>query len=313
MKNLAYFITTILVLFTLNSFSQSQFENPGFEEWQNITDQIEEPVNWSTVKTCIPENLATFAPVTVNKEDENPHSGNYCIHVFSVEAAFNIIATGNLTNGRVYANTNPSLGYMFIDRNNSEWNCPLSTRPDSLTGWYKCSPMEGDHGVVKAIISSDSATLPSPDSLNWIAFAQFDLPGTAVNEWKRFSVPFTYLSENNPKYILCVITSSNGVSAVAGSEIWVDDLYLVPHPNSVEEISENDVNIYSLNGRLNVYVKTDNHKKASLKVVDLTGKTVFKELITTGKKYTVDINIPKSTYIIVVNVGTKTITKKIIL
>ncbi len=310
MKSFLSTITVFLVFFISSVNAQNQFENGGFEEWEAITDVFEEPVNWSTAKTCVPENLAPFAPVTVDKCSDNPHSGNYCVHVYSVEAAFDITATGNITNGRVHANTDPAKGYMFVDVNNDKWNTKINARPDSLTGWFRCNPEIGDHGVVKALLCSDSATLPSPDSLNWIGFAFFDMPEEEVGTWTRFSVPFTYFNEQTPKYLLSVITSSIGVQAVAGSEIWVDDLMLV-YPNSIPELTENDINIYSLNNKLNIFIKDSKPRNAVLKIYDLKGAIVFESNIKTETKIETSLTTGDGIYIVSVNTGDKNITKKV--
>ena len=309
MKNFLPFIVAFLTFLLFSANAQNQFENGGFEEWEAIAE-FEEPVNWSTAKTCVPENLAQIAPVTVEKDAGNPHSGNYCVHVYSVEAAFNITATGNITNGRVHANTDPDKGYMFIDVNDDRWNTKINIRPDSLTGWFRCSPKEEDHGMVKVLLSSDSATLPSGDSLNWIGYAQFDMPSTQVSEWTRFSVPFNYYNEQTPAYMLCVITSSIGVQAVAGSEVWVDDL-LLTSPSSVSELTEKDINVYTVNNRLKVYINDFKTRKAVLRIYDIKGDLIFKSNIKTGIKYDTGLHCGDGIYIVVLNTDDKKLAKKV--
>lgn len=312
MKTFTSFLIILLSAVSLNLRAQNQIENPGFEEWEAITNEFEEPVNWSTVKTCVPENLAGFAPITVDKNSTNPHSGDYCIHVYTVKTPFGIIATGNATNGRVHANTDPDKGYIFIDVNDDRWNTKIDMRPDSLTGWFRANPMPGDHGVVKLLLATDSASLPSTDSLNWVGFANFDLPGDTVNEWTRFSVPFTYYNEKTPKYFLCVITSSIGVSATEGSELWVDDLSIVK-ATGINEISVNDVNIYYTGTSLNIFIEDTKTQKARIKMLDLKGTTVFESIIKTGQKTRFDINVSNGIYIVMIKTGDKMISKKVLI
>lgn len=311
MKKFTLILVILFSAFTI-SIAQNQIENPGFEEWEAITNEFEEPVNWSTVKTCVPENLAAFAPVTVNKCDSAPHSGNYCVHIFTVDAAFNITATGNLTNGRVFANVVPDDGYMFIDVNDDRWNTKIDYRPDSLTGWFRAMPKGEDHGVVKILLATDSASLPTTDSLNWVGFGQFELPSGNIEEWTRFSTPITYFNEKTPKYFLCVLISSIGVSATSGSEMWIDDLSLAK-ATGIEELTEGDVNIYTIGKNLNIYIDDIKSQNALIRIIDLKGVKVYESMIKTRQKTQLEPDVKNGMYIVTLNIESKVISKKVLI
>ena len=59
-------------------FSQNQFENGGFEEWEEVGlgPDLMEPVDWSSVKTSDQTSLNNAAPVIWGISND-AHSGNH--------------------------------------------------------------------------------------------------------------------------------------------------------------------------------------------------------------------------------------------
>ena len=296
---------TILFLFIFSVYinAQEQFENPGFEDWEAIAD-FEEPVNWSTIKTCIPENISFVAPVPISKETENVHSGNAAVHIIT-KKVMSTIANGLLTNGRVFASINIHEGYTFIDPNDGQWNTIVTHRPDSIVGWFRCNPQVGDDGVkdygmIKIILSSDSTAIPATDSSSWVGFTAYKFPDEPVTEWTRFSIPMEYYNNDTPKYLLSVLTSSRGFDAAEGSELWLDDLELIYNDNnSISEISDNDFNIYSINNQLFVYIKSPKREKLHLNIVNMQGKILTDDVVYTNQKQNLRINANEGIYVAV--------------
>ncbi|MEA3476620.1 MAG: hypothetical protein U9R60_00445, partial [Bacteroidota bacterium] len=51
-KLIAIILSVHCLLFTVHwTHAQQQFENPGFEDWEDAGTVIEEPTNWSSIKT----------------------------------------------------------------------------------------------------------------------------------------------------------------------------------------------------------------------------------------------------------------------
>ncbi|MEC8604249.1 MAG: PCMD domain-containing protein [Bacteroidota bacterium] len=288
-------LSILICLFYVSSyFNQSQIDNGGFENWENAGTSVDEPTEWSSIKTSDDPTLAGFAPV-VWGQSSDAHSGNYSLEMTNV-SVFGVVANGIVTNGRVHADFDPSLGYVFTDPNDSRWHQSFSDKPDSLVGWYKYSPNGGDKAKAEAILHSGNAQIPENGTFsNWIAQARADF-NASTSSWTRFSVPFTYFNNSTPEYILLVLTSGDSTVAVNGSQLLLDDLELIYSSTSVNEV---DLNIDSRFWENVLYVDFSNTvDPVVLQVFDLSGKNVYSNYITdfTRKEYHFDF--PKGLYLV---------------
>ncbi|NOX86357.1 MAG: T9SS type A sorting domain-containing protein [Chlorobi bacterium] len=310
-KRLLVFATVVFIVFGLNA--QTQFENPGFEEWEAISyGPVPEPVNWSSVRSALPDNLAKLAP-PVWDSSSDAHSGKYSLYLIN-KSTFGIVATGTMTCGRLFADLDPGKGFTFTDTHDGKYNTPLTHRPDSITGWYKCNPKSGDFPTLKVILHTDSANFPTNDSTNWIAYAFHSFPATPVETWTRFSIPFNYLKEGNPEYILALLTAGNGVSAVADSEAWFDDLALIYNDGTdITEITPNDLKVFMNQKVLTVYIDDDHNSGVRLQVFDITGRPVHSSDIVSGIQCRIPLDVPAGVYIVVANIGPKVLTRKVLI
>ncbi len=221
-----------VIFFSAYLYAQTQFENAGFEGvWEDVSGTEDEPIQWSSIKTA--DALAALAPIVLFKSLD-AHTGSYAIRMVNT-VAFGVVANGIITNGRVHADFDPALGYVFTDVGSEDWRTTFTDRPDSVVGWFKYSPMEDDRGKIEILLHDNTATGKLPEigaTDHWVGRAQYNVEGT-VTEWTRFSVPFNYFNDNSPNYLLAVITSGDTTAAVDGSQMWMDDLELIYNPNLV--------------------------------------------------------------------------------
>jgi hypothetical protein len=215
------FFAIFAILFSIAAISQQQPENPGFENWEDVGLNEDEPLDWSSIKTA--DVLGGFAPY-VWEQSTDAHTGTYSVKLFNVQA-FGVVAAGTLTSGRIHADFNPDNGYAYTDEGDSQWNMPLTQKPDSVVIWAKFSPMGGDTAAVKALLHNGYAQLPDPTFNNWISLAQINIPNETTT-WTRFSAPFSYFNGNTPEYILFVL-SAGGAGATVGSTVYFDDIELI--------------------------------------------------------------------------------------
>lgn len=191
-----------------------------------------------------------MAPQVLWKETTNPHSGSACVRlkVAAYNSLVGVSPNGMMTNGQVYAHTNPDNGYVFTNTSNAQWYTACSDRPDSLVGWYKYAPQGGDKGKIEIIFHTSSAMgrLPaSGGTSHWVGTGIIEFTSTQ-STWKRFSFPINYLNGNTPNYFLIVAAAGFETSAVTGSELFLDDLQLIynpPTPVGVDELT-NHQNVY---------------------------------------------------------------------
>ena len=275
MKQILRILIFIFVLVPAVIFGQ-QFENPGFENWENAGTVKDEPVDWSTIKTCDVPGIASVAPVTFARCD-TAHSGNYSLKLYNV-SVFGLVATGAITNGRFHAEFNLDLSYSYTDPADPQWHTPFSWRPDSLVGWFKFYPKEDDRCQVKAIVHVDECKLPENGTMqNWVGMAVFvSEPGATYDQWTRFAVPFDYYREDIPEYLFCTLNSGDSTTAIDSSFMLIDDLQLM-YPSS--GISENKLAspfLREADGKLIVSLTGEAEYLGQwFHLIDIKGQTVY--------------------------------------
>ena len=302
-KFLFSFLLSFFITFGL--MAQTQFQNPGFEDWEEVGTPYEEPVNWSSLKTS--DTLSNVSPVVMEISDD-AHSGNHSVYLYNFEI-FGIVATGTITNGRIHADYNPDLGYVFADIDDEQWHTSFTGRPDSVVGWYKANVQEGDNPAIRVVLHTGYQQLPG-DMSNVVAEAMLNLPGETVTEWTRFSVPFVYEKDIQPEYLLSILYSGNGTEAIGGSEAWFDDVEMV-YTTGIDEISAVDFHVFYANGKLNVKLHESTPEIYQLQIFNLLGKLVFSQQIESGINNSIPLSLPSGMYIVSVNESGKAISKKV--
>ena len=304
-----------ILLFLFTSFfatAQYQLENPGFEDWEDVGLSVEEPVDWSSIKTGDVPILNTAAPI-VWGQSTDAHSGSYSLKLFNVWVSLiNQAAVGTVTNGRVHPDLVIENAWSYTDTTDGRWNTHLTHRPDSLVGWYKCYPEVGDFGTVKAVLHRGYGQQPEGD-YEWIAAAYYELPGDTVDVWTRFSVPFEYFSDETPEYILCYLASGNGISALGASYALFDDLELIYNPDGIEEFTVDNFKAYSSHGQLVVRINESSGLKYQFSIYDITGRNVYNAELFGGQENRLNTGLTTGIYILKANIGDKVLSKKIVI
>jgi hypothetical protein len=309
-------ISIVIVLLADISEAQSQLENPGFEEWDDIligtTDTIREPVEWSSLKTSDNDQLSSLAPV-VCKRSSDAHSGKYSIELTNVMSF--IVVNGAATNGRVHPNIITSLAYMFTDTLNSQWSTPFTSRPDSMVGWFKYAPQNNDTLEIEIVLHRGFGKQPDEAYIdNWIAMAKFNSPLNTSGQWFRFSAPFTYFSDETPQYILVVLNSGNGFFPVAGSIAYFDDFEMIYNSPqaSTDNLRASSGFIYAVG---NQYLLIREMQQVSFNIVeirDITGRLVWNGNVTADRIDISSANLKKGIYLVTLVAKSDIYSQKII-
>lgn len=290
----------------------NQFDNPGFEEWEDVGLPVEEPVDWSSIKTGDVENLNIAAPIVWGRSTD-AHSGNYSLSVFNVYVSLiGQAAVGTVSNGRYHQNLNNELSWTYLDPNDLRWSTPINAKPDSVAGWYKCYPEPGDHGQVKVTLHKGYGQHPEDES-GHIAVALYDLPGDTVNEWTRFCVPFVYASDEMPDQMLCVLMSGNGWDALGESSVLFDDLLLIYNSSDISDFTVDKFNVYASQGEIILSLNDNDNLKYQINVVDLTGRIVYQNEFLGGKNQRFNPGLKGGIYIINAMHKGKVLSKKIVM
>ncbi len=316
-KIILLFTVTLFGIFSLHAQTADTIENPGFEKWElpiGLPAGHPEPVNWSSIKTSDNESINLLAPINWAQSD-TAHSGNYSLKLFNV-STLGLVATGTMTNGRVHAEVSPTNSFIYTDTTNSLWNTPFTSRPDSLVGWFMCKPVSGDHGNVLAILHTGYARSPAldGDTSTWVAKASFDLPGTSVEKWTHFSVPFNYYSGKTPQYILIILTSGNGTKAIAGSSAKFDDLKVIyNNTTGIKSYQKGTLNVFAYNQKLRLTLANAPRGIYKVRVLNILGRVQYSTTLQNGENKTIDISLPTGIYLVQAQYGDNVLVKKILI
>lgn len=195
--------------------NDSLLPNPDMESWINDENTTAfRPECWlSTNDTPVGKILNQ----TVWREAGR--NGGYSVKLKSVAPPAAVpgtpVVNGVVTTGNINTTT------FLVDG-----GLTFTHRPDSLVGYYKCNPAQGngDHATIEMVLKSELG--------DTIAHARFEGATTEITSFVRFSVPFVYRNASNPSIGTVLLSSSEGNSneggkATIGSELWVDDLDLI--------------------------------------------------------------------------------------
>lgn len=230
----------ITVLLASIAMAQPQLENPSFETWDNTGQVTQEPQQWSSLKTSDGGAIINGLVPQLCWRSNDARTGLYSVNLRTVNSAVGA-ANGLLTNGRVHAELNVANSYMYTVQDNEQWRTVMTSKPDSIVGWFKATPQAGDRANVGALLHVDEGRLPSFGTEgNYVAGASWKAPFGIVGEWTRFSAPFQYLNDWQPEWILLILTAGDSAGSQVGTQAWFEDLALIynvhcaPDAQSVE-------------------------------------------------------------------------------
>ncbi len=299
-------VTVILALigFYFVGITQQQIENGDFEAWENQGSAEEEPVNWSSLKTA--DALASTAPSVLSPD--TGRNGGLCAKLEVKEVPLiGIKANGIMTNGRVHADFNPENGYVFTDPNDAQWHTSFTSSPDSIVGWYKYEPQNGDKGKIEIVLHVNQGNLPfNGTENNIVARAKEEFTSQTTN-WTRFSRAFNYYNQQTPEFILTTIASGDSTISETGSILWIDDLSLVYNNTNSITVETNEITSINASDELIHFYSKQGLEEQTYIVRSLTG-----QVIQHGKcEENVSFSQPSGIYLITVKNGGNQFTKKL--
>ncbi len=283
-------------------FAQTQVPNPGFESWGNTAPGVSgEPTSWYSNTSG--SNIAKLASITCFQCTNPVHSGSYSVRLETISYLGSAV-NGSLTTGVVDApnltKSNGYIGTVNYSTSSDDRRTAFTGRPDSIVGYYQYSQGgSGEQGKVRAILHTgdyydpETPTNYHPDpTANKIGDALFLTPTSNVSSWTRFSVPFTYVSANNPAYIMINMTpSANQNTTVTGSQIWFDDISFIYNASGISQITNNqNLKAYYADKTFYVDLLNVNDEQSTLSIFDLTGKLVSSQKIENNKLNTINVS-----------------------
>lgn len=236
MKKILFF--ALVALLSLGTQAQTAITNGNMEGWLNPSQNTAEPIQWNSTKTSNGPFTA-FTPQTCWRDTSTLNGGTYSAKIVS-GSALGVVVNGALATGRIEApSTDKSQGYINSIRNNPDFAMTFTGRPDSLVFWYRFTKQGTDYPKVEARLHVGNAYTPEtpvsnnhPDStVNIISRAAWQGAASSVATWTRISVPFVYVDNRTPQYILVSCTSSGDqLNGTSGSTLWLDEFQAIYNP-----------------------------------------------------------------------------------
>lgn len=307
------YLNILLMLLIPAAIIGQQIDNPGFENWEDAGTVKDEPVDWSSIKTCDDPIIASAAPITFDISTD-AHSGSYSLKLFNVEV-FGISATGALCNGRFHAEFNLDSSYSYTEPSDPKWHQAFTGRPDSLAGWFKYYPQGTDAAQFKVILHVGACKLPENGTKpNWVAQAAFKTPhGVTFDTWTRFSVPFEYFNDNTPEFLLCVVNSGDSTSSVPNSWLLVDDLELIYPSSGIGEMMKEEDFLTQENYNLTITLQSEEeYLNQKFNLIDITGQTTY-SVVLNSNRITLPFTIKAGIYVAVLEGNKHRYTQKIMI
>jgi hypothetical protein len=228
----AHLLSVILLNTTLHA---QQIGNAGFENWDNLSSNQEEPTNWSSFKTAT-GSFATFASKQVERSSNvrSGATGSYCARIWS-KSTLGIVANGVVTTGRMNmgsSNLSSPDNYNYTVLNDAAFSEALTLAPDSIVFWARYTAAATQKAGMHAVIHDQFAVQDPINATSEpfvVADADFQFSPTN-NTWTRFSVPFNYTVNTGlaPKFILLTFTTNHiPGGGSANDEVLIDDVELI--------------------------------------------------------------------------------------
>lgn len=261
MKQIFTFIFTIVLAFNYSLNAQNQIVNLGFENWDALGTQNEEPVGWNSFMNAENNGVSSFV-FSQAKQQKIQRSttirpgstGSYSSRINST-SIIGIIANGNMTTGRIMVgstNATDNANHNKTKTGDAAYNQPFTGNPDSLVVWVNYNGGAGQEARISATIHDNYDYIdPSGADQNApahvVAKAVKNYPNT--NGWQRISIPFDYNHPaTNAAYILITFTTNKTPGGGSGNDVvFIDDLEFkyAPEvtiaPNAIQTLVENQV------------------------------------------------------------------------
>src|ERR1051326_60517 len=264
----------LLSLFISGAFVYASAQQPtwDFETWTGSGTSIN-PSKW------ISENHAIIPPIYNNPQSvfqatsPDIHGGTYAMKLSSVTMTSNP-APGQLPNPIGLAGT----GTVSISPPKLIFGIPYTSRPNSMSFWYKYTPSAPD--TAQCLVS-----LWNGVTHDTIAYG-FWKSGTAVGSYSQQTITLVYnpaystempdsmavvFSSTilfNPNYSLCMNCGK------AGSDLYVDDITFSGWNGINEHPSSNDVIVYPNPASDYATIIADVNEAYSVNAYDLTGRKI---------------------------------------
>ena len=274
-------ILSILSLAVIKA-NAKQLPNSDFESWEsiNVLSSQQHPTDWNTVNSVVPSAVFALLDETCFEETGAIFGGSSALKL--VTAAPPLAGYPNVNGIATTGNINTTT--FAVDG-----GVPFTSTPDSLTGYYMGTPSGADFPTFEVVLYDANG--------DTCALARFEGSNSALTSYTRFSVPFVYRNSNPPAEAVALMSSSDGLNSVVGSEVLVDDLELIYNPTSIDENGKLNVKVISTLNGVEVDLTSITNEDVTYNLFDLNGKMIDTELLNAGIINLINSNVSEGVYV----------------
>lgn len=270
------------------STAQTQLNNSGFEDWENVGSATEEPLEWNSFKTAS-GILATYASQQINKSSVvRPGSTGTSSCLIWSKNIIGVIANGNVTTGQInMANMTPTNtdNYNITHTADAAFSEALGVKPDSIVFWARFKPVNTggtDSARMRAVIhdtydyrdpSGSDANAP-----NHVVGEATRHIATTNGQWMRVSVPFTYGGPaTSPDFVLVTFTTNKTPGGGSGGDsLYIDDISLIYNGLGISDV-ENTEKLFAFTdaNNINIDLSLEKSSTSEIAVYNVYGQMVY--------------------------------------
>lgn len=287
MKKILLLFLSLMMAFLTASAQDEDIPNAGFEEWAGG-----EPTQWNTLDGDI---LGTDFDM-VTEETGDVYSGQSSARLETVSEF--IFLYGDVEMPGLI-----TLGELEVDPINQDGDVfggvPYTGNPESLSGYYKYSPAEGDTAALGAVLYKWNGT--TRDTLAGGDFTVWE----EVTEWTEFEATLEYViwEEPDTMNIIASSTAVEGEEVPVGSVLLLDEFTFNYGPASIVDPAFGDgFRVYPEihYSKFRIDLKTDKPEKATVQMFDITGNLILQKekMFYNGSAYISYRDVPAGIYII---------------
>ncbi len=258
MKKLA---TILFVFIAFIVKSNAQIPNAGFENWITV-GAYQNPTSWGTAN---PFSTGSFYAVTRSTDHYPANVGSFSariennISLLTNKSGLGLMMTGILTS--------PIPAFA------------ITGHPNSLTGYYKFAPLNGDSLTIYINLFSNGVR---------VSGGQFQTT-VAASAWTSFTIPISTYTTADSCQIACAAYQPGPVGIPYGNSVlYVDNLNFDNLISSVSEQTDNNTgfNLYP-NPASDILTITNNmtkHENIELNIYTLMGVLVRSEMLSQNQQ-----------------------------
>ncbi len=232
-----------LLTLTLQASAQTQIDNSSFEAWENLGQDEVEPTNWNSFMNAVTTFITSAAKAKQvdRSTDIRPGtSGTYSARIWSRDVGGIAIANGNLTLGRIYAESISPTNAANHNRTittDALYSENFNDTPDSIVVWLKYVPINtSSQARVSCMIHTNVNFKDPNDTLSTTTLKAKATRAVSYTNggWQRVSIPFSAVNASlTSAYIIVTFTTNKTPGGgSANDQLFIDDLELIYVPKA---------------------------------------------------------------------------------